>query len=139
MRIAVTFLILFFSISFSEAQSPKKIELLNANTLEYDESLGKNVRRLLGDVSFRHENTVMHCDSAYLYTDQNKLEAFNNIRIVEPGGMSLNGNRLIYDGNTRMARILGKVVMTDGKMVLVTESLEYDMKNSIARKRKDNR
>ncbi len=133
MKLAVLIFLLFFSFNFCEAQAPKRIELLNANTLEYDESLGKNVRRLLGDVSFRHENTVMYCDSAYLYADQNRLDAFNNIRINEPGGMSLTGDKLIYDGNTRMARITGKVVMSDGKMVLVTDALEYDMKNNIAR------
>ena len=58
-----------------QEKKQKRIELLNAEVLEYDESLGTKARRLLGNVSFEHEGAIMNCDSAYLYED-NSMDAF---------------------------------------------------------------
>jgi hypothetical protein len=55
------------------SQEPKKIELLNADVSEFDQSINAKATRLLGNVAFKHENAIMHCDSAYLYQDENRL------------------------------------------------------------------
>ena len=68
------FLLLFQCFLTASAQSPSKIELVHANILEGDDQFGKDVRRLLGDVTFKQENTLMYCDSAYLYASTNSLE-----------------------------------------------------------------
>ena len=70
-------LVFTFVILFAKAQkSPSKIELIHANTLEGDDALGKDVRRLLGDVVFKQENTFMYCDSAYLYSATKQYGCF---------------------------------------------------------------
>ncbi|MFN8164822.1 MAG: OstA-like protein [Bacteroidia bacterium] len=74
----------------------------------------------------------MYCDSAYLFRDDNRLEAFNNIRITQGDTLTLTGNLLHYDGNTSFAQVFENVVMTDRKMRLNTSRLDYDMKNDIA-------
>jgi lipopolysaccharide export system protein LptA len=122
-------LAVYFSIS---AQKPEKIELLNADVSEYDESVFANATRLLGNVRFRHQNVLMFCDSAYLYRDENRLEAFNNIRINQGDSLKLTGNRLLYNGDTRFAQVFENVVMTDRKMTLTTKRLDYDLFNDIA-------
>ena len=114
------------------AQKTEKIELLNADVSEYDASVNAKATRLLGNVIFRHQKATMYCDSAYLYRDENRLEAFNNIRILQGDSMTLTGNRLLYDGNTKVAQVFDKVLMTDKKMTLRTARLDYDMKNDIA-------
>ena len=65
----------------SKAQQKEKIELLNADVSEFDESLNANATRLIGHVIFRHQNALMNCDSAYLYRNENRIEAFNNVKI----------------------------------------------------------
>ena len=53
------------------SQEVKRIELVNAEVLEYDESKGDKIKRLKGDVIFKHEGLTMHCDSAYLSSSTN--------------------------------------------------------------------
>ena len=132
MKFKLIFLyLILFSVS-TRAQTTKNIELVNANSLEFDESLGADVRRLIGNVIFRHEQTLMYCDSAYLYAEQNRLIAFSNIRISKGDTITLTGNKLVYDGNTSKAQIFGDVKMTDSRMVLTTEQLDYDLKTETA-------
>jgi lipopolysaccharide export system protein LptA len=118
--------------SLSHAQKPAKIELLNADVSEFDESINANATRLIGNVAFRHQNATMYCDSAYLYREENRLEAFNNIRVIQGDSLNLTGKRLLYDGNTKMAQVFDDVVMTDRKMTLRTSRLDYDMDKDIA-------
>lgn len=116
---------------FSFAQQPRMIEILNADVLEFDESIGLEAKRLIGNVLFSHENTLMKCDSAYYYND-NKLDAFSNVKITKGDSVQLNGNLLKYDGNTKSAFVSGNVVMNDKKMTMITPSLEYNLNSGIA-------
>lgn len=124
--------LLLLAVSDSHAQKPTHIQIENADTFEGDESLGKNVSRLLGNVRFSHQGAIMYCDSAYLYQETNSLDAFGKIRIVRGDSLSLTGHFLDYKGNTREARMTGNVVMTDRDMVLESEQLLYDMKSETA-------
>src|SRR6187401_1960889 len=62
-------------------QKPSRIELQHADVIEFDEAINRNADRLIGHVSFKHEDAVMTCDSAYLYKNENNLEAFGSVRI----------------------------------------------------------
>ncbi|HMT30652.1 MAG TPA: OstA-like protein [Bacteroidia bacterium] len=132
------FLLLMVSLLFCldanyvAAQNKTQVEIDNADTFEGDESLGKNVSRLLGNVRFRHQGALMYCDSAYLYQETNSLDAFGRIRIVQGDSINLTGNFLKYDGNSRQAKVTGNVVMTDRDMVLVTDVLNYNMNSETA-------
>lgn len=114
------------------SQQGKRIELLNADVSEFDQAINAKATRLLGNVKFKHENVIMFCDSAYLYRDDNKLEAFNNIRITQGDTMTLRGKRLLYDGNTRLANVFEDVILQDRKMTLTTSRLDYNMATNIA-------
>lgn len=114
------------------SQPAEKIELLNADVSEFDQSLNAKATRLIGNVAFKHENAIMHCDSAYLYRDENRLEAFQNVRITQGDTLTLTGKRLLYDGNTRMAQVFENVVLSDKRMTLRTSQLDYDMATDIA-------
>jgi lipopolysaccharide export system protein LptA len=129
---ATVFILLFSTVIQSFSQKPEKIELVNADVSEFDQDKNPFATRLLGNVVFRHLKATMYCDSAYLYRDDNRLEAFNNIRIKEGDSLTLTGKRLLYDGNTKIAKVFDDVVMTDLKMTLRTGQLDYDMQNDIA-------
>ncbi|MFM7217877.1 MAG: OstA-like protein [Bacteroidota bacterium] len=109
-----------------------KIELLNADVSEFDENFNAGATRLLGNVRLRHESALMSCDSAYLYRDDNRLEAFGRIRIDQGDSMTLTGGKLNYDGNTRVADVFDRIVLTDGKMTLRTRKIAYNLSNSTA-------
>ena len=112
------------------AQSGTRIELLNANTLEYDEKLG-NAKRLLGNVSFKHENAIMYCDSAYLYPD-NAVDAFGNVHIQQGDTLNLYGQFLKYNGNTKKAVLTKDVRLIDKELTLTSNFLNYDLGTDLA-------
>lgn len=114
-----------------KAQTARKIEVRSADALEFDDKLS-GAQRLIGNVVFEHEGTLLYCDSAYLYDRSNRLEAYSNVRIVGDS-VTVTGDRLNYDGETRLADISGKVVrMTDPSTVLTTDRLRYDMQRKVA-------
>ena len=131
-RLFFAFSIILISTITASSQKPEKIELVNADVSEFDQALNAHATRLLGNVIFRHQNATMYCDSAYLYRDENRLEAFNNIRIKQGDSLNLTGKRLLYNGDSKMAQVFDDVVMTDQKMTLRTSRLDYDMNNDIA-------
>lgn len=87
---------------------------------------------LKGDVRFRQAGMWMYCDSAYYFPEQNSLDAFGNVRMRQGDTISVDADRLYYDGDTRLARLRcgpsrRKVVMRDGIVTLTTDSLDYDL------------
>jgi lipopolysaccharide export system protein LptA len=129
LRLAIT---LWLISGFVSAQQPERIELLNADLSEFDQDINPFATRLLGNVIFRHADATMYCDSAYLYRNENRIEAFNRIRILQGDSLTLTGDSLQYNGNTKTAQVFGNVVMTDRKMTLHTNQMDYDMNRETA-------
>jgi len=122
-----------FLFSFSVlAQESKRIEIINANSIEFDEKIGKDVKRLLGDVQFRHGTALMYCDSAYLNSKTNILRAFSNVHIIQNDSIDLYGDFLNYDGNRKLAKVRRNVKLIHGNSTLKTDSLDFDRKTNIA-------
>jgi lipopolysaccharide export system protein LptA len=115
----------------SQTQKKKTIELLHANSLEFDKRLGVDAKRLLGNVSFKDNNTIMYCDSAYLYNN-NSADAFGHIHITQGDSVNAYGDLLKYDGNTKMAELHNNVRLVDKDMTLTSNVLFFDTKNNTA-------
>ncbi len=115
------------------AQRPTKIDLISADRMQFDRALGDDVRRLIDNVQFRHEETNMFCDSAYLYSETNSLRAFSNVFIQVSDTVSIYSDRLYYNGNSRLAELTGNVRMVDPQMTLTTNQLFYDLNTDVAR------
>jgi lipopolysaccharide export system protein LptA len=120
---------LFFSCFTAYSQS--KVEIINADSFEFDEDLGNGAKRLLGNVQFRQDDVLMFSDSAYYY-DNNALDAFGNIHINKNDSVHLYGDFLKYDGNLKLASVTGKVVtLKDKTMTLTTSKLDFNMQSNI--------
>ncbi|GAB3227885.1 OstA-like protein [Hymenobacter seoulensis] len=113
-------------------QKGQQIELLGAGQLEGGTFNGIEIRKLIGNVSFRQGTTLLYCDSAYQYTERNALEAFSNVRIIQNDTITITGDQGTYDGDTRKARMTGNVTMRDPRMTLTTQLLDYDLNRNTA-------
>ncbi len=111
------------------AQSQIKIE--QADKLFFDKTQG-NAQKLLGNVKFSHQNAVMHCDSAYFFSETNRVDAFGNIHIIENDTLHLFGDTLHYFGNTKKIKITGNVLLQTQSIELKTNQLLYDRQNNTA-------
>jgi len=124
--------LLLFAPAFAQKKDEgkkKKIEW-SADNMEGDKKKGKDVKKLVGHVHFRHENVDMYCDSAYLFPN-NSLEAYRNVRILQGDTIQVYGDMLKYDGNTKIAELQKNVSMSDREMNLKTEYLTYDLNSSV--------
>ncbi|MBU0486702.1 MAG: hypothetical protein KKA07_05545 [Bacteroidetes bacterium] len=111
----------------------KKIELLHAEELMFDRDISPDFRILRGDVQFKHNKTLLFCDTAFLYQDENRVEAFGHIHITEEGdSLNVYAKKLYYDGDSRLAELHDSVFLYDKGMTLTTEHLEYEMKEKVA-------
>ena len=96
------------------------------------ETLGKNVQALQGNVKMQHRDIRMFCDSAVLYRDSNRVEAFGSIHIIQSDTVHLYGDRLDYEGNKSLARMRRNVRMVNDDVVLTTHHLDYDRRENVA-------
>ena len=128
------FVIILFFISCNVfAQEPKKIEINRYNSLEFSTLIAPDAQRVIGDVEFEHEGMTMTCDSAYLYTNSNTLDAFSNVHIKNAdGSVTIDGDYARYQGDVRFAEVWGNVVLVDSNAILKTDHLYYDMNTEIA-------
>jgi lipopolysaccharide export system protein LptA len=120
-------------ISFSAvAQKTTKIEILNANTLEFEERDGENVKRLIGDVRLKHDDALMFCDSAYIYSANNTMDAYGNVRINQGDSLRMFGDSLKYNGNTKVAVLRGDIRLINNDVTLTTNFLDYNRTDNVA-------
>jgi lipopolysaccharide export system protein LptA len=108
----------------------KKIEILNAGALRFDDSVGNGAKRLIGDVRLKHDAVLMFCDSAYIYTD-NSMDAFGHVHIQQNDTIHLYGDLLKYNGNTKKAILTQNVTVNKTDMQLTTQELIYDVTTSV--------
>ncbi len=109
----------------------KTIQIKNANTMRYDRAIS-DANFLIGNVVCEHDGTILNCDTALLYEKENRLEAMGHILISKGDSITVTGQKLFYDGKTKLATLSGSVVCTEKDMVLTTSLLTFDVGNSIA-------
>ena len=131
MRILLHIIFVVFSSSIY-AQNTKKIEIINADSSFASKKLHPDYLRLIGNVTFKHNNAFMYCDSAYHYLKEQKIIAFGNIKISQADSLTLVGKKLTFYGKKEKAEISGNVSLSDNFMILKTEKIFYDFKYDIA-------
>jgi lipopolysaccharide export system protein LptA len=115
----------------SAQQKADRIRIQQADEGYYKKG-GERINRLIGSVIFEHEGALLHCDSAWLYADQNLLEAFENVRVIQDDTIHLYSDYLRYNGNTRLAEADRNVTLRDPSMTLTTDHLDFDRNTQAA-------
>lgn len=129
----LTYSIIFFlSISVSErayAQESSTLEILSADLLE-----GANgFERLLGSVEMKHQNSLIYCDSAHFYREENRAQLYGRVRIKDvEQPITTTSSYAEYDGNTKVAKLRNRVVFTNQATSLYTDYLDYNRETNVA-------
>ena len=115
------------------AQDTTKILLEKGDRWDYNKAVRPDAQRIIGNVILRHDSALMYCDSAYLNEAANTVNAYGNVHIHLSDTLNLFGDSLIYNGNTKEARVWSNVKLIDNQTTLTTDTLIYDRKTQIAR------
>ena len=111
---------------YLRAQKTTFIDIINADLTAFDVQVGKDARKLIGDVRLKHEDVIMSCDSAYFYPATSSVEAYSNVKIVQGDTLTLTGDMAFYDGINRIARVRNNVKLESKDITLLTDSLDYN-------------
>ena len=114
-----------------QALPQKKIKYKAEGRQEFLKIDGERIRVLVEQVVFTQEGTRVNCDSAVFYRQDNRMEGFGNIRIIEDSTV-ITSKKLIYEGDNRMARLRDDVVYTEGDRQMFTDHLDYDLDREIS-------
>lgn len=80
-----------------------------------------------------HEGMVLEADSAHYNTRENSFTAFRNVAIQLTDTTFIYGDRLYYDGNTRVVDIWSDtVLLIDGGTQLLANHLTYERNSATA-------
>ena len=105
----------------------KLIEFLSAETYNVKKKDSMDYLILVGHVKIKQGKTLLFGDSLILNTTLNQLEGFGNVHINDADSVNTYADYLKYLGNTKKAFLRKHVKLTDGKGVLTTDSLDYDV------------
>ena len=124
-------LFLFISLTFfstSSVLAQKRVKLERADKQSGGKlANGQRYDSWIGDVVFSHQTTRIKCDSAIRIDKTNIIEAFGHIHIKEGDSVTVTSRKLIYDGNTRKAKLRDNVVFSKlNQITLYTDFLDYD-------------
>jgi lipopolysaccharide export system protein LptA len=140
-KIAICFIagaVMAFVLNFSASAQKKNdtagklpIEIMpGTGVLQFVQTDSGGLNKLIGNVILKQGQSMMYCDSAYFFLEKNSLEAFGNVRIVQPGA-NAQGDYMRYLGNLKLAFLKGNVMLTDGKSNLWSEEVEYNVGTKI--------
>ena len=107
-------------------QDPKRVYLVHADVLHYDQYVNPEAQILNVKVHFTHNRAKLLCDSAHFYEASNSFEAFGNVKMYQGDTLSLFSDYAYYDGNDEMAIARHNVILKHRKSTLYTDSLNYD-------------
>jgi lipopolysaccharide export system protein LptA len=107
----------------TDAGSGSRLEIIQADRLLG----GKGFERLLDDVILKHQNSLIYCDSAHFYSQENLAKLFGNVRIEDQKD-SVNTSSAYgeYDGNSQIAKLRTDVVFKNNETTLYTDFLDYN-------------
>ncbi len=114
--------------SSNTSKSGMYIQVLKSDffrRIQVDSSQTLNI--LVGNVLMKQEKTLFYCDSSIQDITNNTIEAFGNVHINDSDSIHTYSDYLKYYGETRIATLRNNVKLTDGKVNLTTDELEYDL------------
>ena len=79
-----------------------------------------------GQVYIVHEGVEMWCDQAYVYTKDNFVKAYGDVKIAQGDSISMRSKYGEYNGNTQFAFASGDVNFKDPQTTLKTDTLYFD-------------
>jgi lipopolysaccharide export system protein LptA len=109
------------------------IEILSARSLrQFAQSDSMIFQSLAGDARVKQGNTILEGDSISINRNQGIVEVFGNVHINDADTVQVYSGYLRYLGNEQTAYLNKSVRLSDGKSLLTTEELVYQIATGIA-------
>ncbi|MBU2940695.1 hypothetical protein KO494_14195 [Lacinutrix sp. C3R15] len=121
-------LFLFFAFAFAQAQ--QQIEIKYSGFLEFKEEDAPGLKIMTrddsGQIHVIHEGVDMWCDQALLYSNENFVEAYGNVKMKQGDSINMTSKYVEYSGKTKLAFASGDVILKEPASTLTTDTLYFD-------------
>ena len=132
MKAPFFFLSIFILVSLpflGWAQSSSLLEIRSADLLQG----AKGFERLMGNVKMKHQNSLISCDSAHFFREENRAQLYGRVQITdEIDPVTTTSGYAEYDVATKIAKLRKNVVFTNQETKLYTEYLDYNREINVA-------
>jgi len=113
------------------SDSIKIVKVLSTKIFHSEQRDSTEIQYWVGNVRIKQENTIIDCDSMIMNTKENLIESFGHVHINDNDSTNIYSDYMKYQVDKRTVHFLKNVKMTDGKGVLTTEELQYDLNQKV--------
>jgi lipopolysaccharide export system protein LptA len=119
--------------TFTPADTVRTVVILpGSRKLEYRKiDSVTEITIIAGNVRLKQGNSIFECDSCVINQRLNLFEAFGNVHINDSDTTDVWSDHLRYLTDRKIAYLDGNVKLTDGKGILTTPTLEYDVNTKV--------
>lgn len=102
------------------------VHIEHADYQIYDESYGKEIERLIGNVALRQDSVYFYSDSAHFNERKRYFDGFGHVHIKVNDTTDIFSDKCKYSGDIKIAELFDNVVLKDDSTVLKTNYMTYD-------------
>ncbi|MDX1904897.1 MAG: OstA-like protein [Thermonemataceae bacterium] len=116
-----------------EYKDGEKLELLSGAAFGEGFNGGDSLVKVVGrNISFKHGERYIFCDSAYFYPKKNFVKAMGNVQIAEEGASTISAKNMDFDANTGTLKARGDANFTREETNLRAPAIDYNVNSKIA-------
>ena len=127
--IYIALFVLAFTIN-TQAQQRKRIQIEYSGFLDKDKENFPGATILTRDdsqqVHIIHEGINMWCDKAIHYSDEDFIEAYGNVKMIQGDTINMSSKYAEYSGKSQLAFASGDVLLKEPSSTLTTDTLYFD-------------
>ena len=124
----ILLMLLFLSLA---SMAQKRIKYTAKGKQEVVRKVGQSIRYLIDSVVFVQKETTVYCDSAIYIKAENQMRAYDHVKIINDSTV-VTSDRLLYQGEDRIAQLREDVIYKRGYQELYTDHLDYSLDTEIA-------
>ena len=91
-----------------------------------------NAKRLVDSVLLKHNDVLIWCDTAIIYSGTTKADAIGHVHINQTDTLHLYADKIYYNGDISFASAINNVRLINKTATLYTDTLDYDLSTKIA-------
>jgi lipopolysaccharide export system protein LptA len=118
--------------SSPKGDSVKTVLILNDDHYRFEQKdSATNLVFLVGNVKLKEDRTLIYCDSMIRNSKENFIECFGHVHIFDGDSTDIYSDYMKYEALTKNVLFQKNVKLTDGKGILTTQELHYDLNQKV--------
>lgn len=132
-KLTILTIVLLFCWTLNAQQNNKTfVHIEHADYQIYDESFGKDVERLIGNVVLRQDSAYFYSDSAHFNEKTRYFDGYGHVHIIVNDSTDIFSDKCKYSGDIKFAELFDNVILKDDSTVLKTNYMTYDRNKHLA-------